>query len=131
MKDGTPAPCPTILASELSGASSEATVQLTMKVNDGSDQTAVFEVSDADLPGELVLAARPGAQTVDYTTRTLDQALADVEPTLKSVAKRLKSIAPDRMEIEFGLKVGGEAGLVFAKGTAEVNFVVRMSWKAS
>jgi hypothetical protein len=31
--------------------------------------------------------------------------------------------------VEFGLKIGGEAGVIIAKGTAEVNFTVRVSWK--
>jgi hypothetical protein len=43
---------------------------------------------------------------------------------------RLRSAthSPDEIEIEAGLKVGGETGLVFTKGTAEANFVVRMTW---
>ena len=43
----------------------------------------------------------------------------------------LKEVAPAEAEVEFGLKIGGETGVIVAKGTAEVNFVVRMTWKAS
>ena len=32
--------------------------------------------------------------------------------------------------MEFGLKIGGETGVIVAKGTAEVNFTIRMSWKS-
>ena len=42
----------------------------------------------------------------------------------------LKELTPDEAEVEFGLKMGGETGVIIAKGTAEVNFVIRMSWKS-
>jgi hypothetical protein len=40
----------------------------------------------------------------------------------------LKELSPDQTVVEFGLKVGGETGMIIAKGTAEVNFKVTMSW---
>jgi hypothetical protein len=43
----------------------------------------------------------------------------------------LKELAPDESETEFGLKVGEETGLVIAKGTAQVNFVIRTSMKGN
>lgn len=32
------------------------------------------------------------------------------------------------MNIEFGIKLGGETGVILAKGTAEVNFKVDVTW---
>jgi hypothetical protein len=51
------------------------------------------------------------------------------KPGLQKVMNVLKDLGPDEAEVEFGLKIGGETGVVIAKGTAEVNFVIRMSWK--
>lgn len=31
--------------------------------------------------------------------------------------------------MEFGVKIGGETGMIIAKGTAEVNFKIALSWK--
>ncbi|MGW4464009.1 CU044_2847 family protein [Micromonospora sp. NPDC004704] len=42
----------------------------------------------------------------------------------------LTAIAPDEMEVEFGLKLSSQFGVVLTKGTAEVNIVVRMKWSA-
>jgi hypothetical protein len=60
---------------------------------------------------------------------TLEQALTSLKPALQTMKQVLKELAPDEAEIEFGLKIGGESGVIIAKGTAEVNFVIRMSWK--
>ena len=62
---------------------------------------------------------------------TLDQALARLKPSLRKMMDVLKDLGPDEAEVEFGLKIGGETGVVIAKGTAEVNFVIRMSWKSA
>jgi hypothetical protein len=37
--------------------------------------------------------------------------------------------SPDECGVEFGLKLGGETGVIVAKGTAEVNFVITLTWK--
>jgi len=52
-----------------------------------------------------------------------------VQSALAQVSDAVKELQPDEMEIEFGLKVGGESGVIIAKGTAEVNFAVRVLWK--
>ena len=46
-----------------------------------------------------------------------------------AMTKATKNIKPDEMQLEFGLKLGGEAGVPFvAKGKAEANFAVRLTW---
>lgn len=42
---------------------------------------------------------------------------------------RTTARSPDEIELEFGLKVGGETGLIFAKGSAETTFHVRLTWQ--
>jgi hypothetical protein len=41
----------------------------------------------------------------------------------------LREVIPGETTVQFGLKMGGETGMIIAKGTAEVNFAVTMSWK--
>ena len=92
----------------------------------------VVEVDDAEPSGGLVLAAAPGlAKGIAMAQITLEEALDKLRPSLQKIANVLKDLAPEEAEVEFGLKIGGETGVIIAKGTAEVNFVIRMTWKTS
>lgn len=95
---------------------------------DGEDML-VFEVNRAEVPDDLVLASAGPGMVADRARVTLDDALGKLKPQLQKVIHALVAIAPDEASVEFGLKVGGETGLIIAKGTAEVNLIVRMSWK--
>jgi predicted component of type VI protein secretion system len=46
--------------------------------------------------------------------------------TIESVEE---SVRPDEAEIEFGLKISGEANWVLGKAAGEANFVIKLSWK--
>jgi hypothetical protein len=97
---------------------------------DGED-LLVFEVDPSEVSGELVLASpdEPG-KVAERARVTLEEALAKLKPSLQKVVHLLKDMSPDETVVEFGLKIGGETGLIIARGTAEVNFTVRMSWKS-
>lgn len=60
---------------------------------------------------------------------TLEEALGRLRPSLQKVVGLLQELSPDQTVVEFGLKVGGETGMIIAKGTAEVNFKVTVSWE--
>ena len=108
------------------------TMLVKIAVGDENENTAIFEVDESEISGEMVLAATPDAgKAAEVATVSLDDALAQAEPTLRRLADRLRAMSPDEVSLEFGLKVGGEAGVIFAKGTAEVNFVVRLAWRAA
>ncbi|KUF20340.1 hypothetical protein AT728_40380 [Streptomyces silvensis] len=99
-----------------------------MRLGDGTEEAAVFEV-DVDVDpsaGDLDLAA--GGGVAARARVSLDEALDQVRPTLSRVAETLRELGPDTAELEFGLKMGGETGVIIAKGTAEVNFSVRLTW---
>jgi hypothetical protein len=102
---------------------------LGLPVDPASDELLVFEVDRSEVPDDLVLASPGPGQVVAKADVTLDQALARLKPSLRKVMNVIKDLGPDEAEVEFGLKIGGETGVIIAKGTAEVNFVIRMSWK--
>lgn len=103
---------------------------LGVPIVEGSDDLVVFEVDRGAIGEDQVLASRePGVVTARART-TLEEALASLQPSLSKVTKTLQAVAPDEMELEFGLKMGGETGIIVAKGTAEVNFRVTLCWKA-
>lgn len=102
---------------------------LGLPVDSETDGLLVFEVDPGEISDDLALASAAPGQVVAKAHVTLEQALTTLKPPLQKMMHVLKDLAPDEAEVEFGLKVGGETGMIIAKGTAEVNFVIRMSWK--
>jgi hypothetical protein len=47
---------------------------------------------------------------------------------LRTVKDKLIASAPEHFTVEFGVKLGGETGVIVAKGTAEVNLKITMTW---
>ncbi|MET4589602.1 CU044_2847 family protein [Arthrobacter sp. 754] len=63
--------------------------------------------------------------------RRLEDALASVRPAAAAVVEAMRELAPEQMQIEFGVKLAGEAGAVIARSSAEGHFILRMSWPAA
>lgn len=103
---------------------------LGLPVSADGDDVLVFEVDRSEVSDDLVLASDEPGKVADRACVTLEQALAKLKPSLHKVVGLLKEMSPGETVVEFGIKVGGETGVIIAKGTAEVNFTVRMSWKS-
>ncbi|MFF3938457.1 CU044_2847 family protein [Streptomyces phaeofaciens] len=99
---------------------------VTMTVADG-EGSVVFEAESYGSGSELELAADGGV--MERAETSLRDALDRVRPALAQVTRTVRALEPDETEIQFGLKIGGESGVIVAKGTAEVNFAVRVVWK--
>jgi hypothetical protein len=102
---------------------------LGLPVEADSDDILIFEVERSEVADDLVLASPEPGKVAARAQVTLEEALGKLKPSLQKVIQLLKELSPDETEVEFGLKMGGETGVIVAKGTAEVNFTVRMSWK--
>jgi hypothetical protein len=101
---------------------------LAVPLTDDDDVVAVFEV-DRNLVGtDLELAAADDTATARARI-SLERALHEIQPTLSKVMRTVRELAPSEAAVEFGLKVGGESGIIIAKGTTEVNFLIRLIWK--
>ena len=61
----------------------------------------------------------------------LDQILSGARPTIEAVLGLLRGLAPDEYEVEFGIKLNAEAGVVVAKTATEGHFNVRLGWQRS
>jgi hypothetical protein len=88
----------------------------------------LLEVSEHD--GSGVARVGRGAALARGATETLQQALAQVRPALDAVVGTTRALAtpPESVTVEFGIKLTAEAGVVVARGTAEANFTVTVSW---
>jgi hypothetical protein len=59
-----------------------------------------------------------------------DAARSSVEAA-KEVLEQVKALAPDSVEVKFGIKVTGTADWVVAKAATEGNFEVTLSWQSA
>lgn len=103
--------------------------QLAVPLDGTRDNFVVFEVDEQDTPDELEMASDDGNKTAARAIITLDQTLSGLMPSLHKVVGMLKDLAPDEASVDFGLKIGGEYGAIIAKGSAEANFAIHMTWK--
>jgi hypothetical protein len=87
----------------------------------------LVEVTDPNTE-DLVPASRPGA-IIGRARTTLESALAELQPTMRVLSEWAKSSAPEEFTVEFGVKLGGTTNVIIASGTAEVNFVLKLTWK--
>lgn len=95
-----------------------------------SGGSVTVEVDDLP-PARTMRGGDPrGASFVDQGTRTLEDSLATVVPALREVVGKLRYVSKElsEIEVELGLKLTGEAGMVVAKAGAEANFRVLVRW---
>ncbi|MGW3037430.1 CU044_2847 family protein [Streptomyces sp. NPDC001178] len=86
----------------------------------------VVEIEDTS-PGLENVARGEGG--ILEAGRRLDEMLTGARPTFEAVLTLLRQLAPDEYEVEFGIKLNAEAGVVVAKTTAEGHFGVRLAWR--
>jgi hypothetical protein len=72
-----------------------------------------------------------GTDLVERSGRTLEESLGSVAPALREVLGKLRGVSSElsQIEVELGLKLTGEAGMVVARAGAEANFRVLLRWE--
>ena len=90
--------------------------------------SVLVEADNEDIPSGLVLASPEPGRAAATATRSLSTSLEHLEPVLRTVKEKLAASAPEHFTVEFGVKLGGESGIILAKGTAEVNLKITMAW---
>ncbi|PWG11860.1 hypothetical protein DF268_19730 [Streptomyces sp. V2] len=104
-----------------------------MELDDGSllrvETAATDDAYDAYEP---IGRPRP-AETVGSAAETLREAVDRVRPVVQDVVDSLRAMPrrPDRITLEFGVKVTAEAGVVLARTAAEAHFSVGVEWEAT
>jgi hypothetical protein len=101
---------------------------MSVRADYGTDDNIVFEVDGDQIPDDLVLASPRLSGTAAHASFTLTEALGKLKPSLERTVSLLHELSPQRIDVEFGLKIGGETGIIVSKGTVEANFTVHMSW---
>jgi hypothetical protein len=93
------------------------------QLEDGS--TVLVEAADDDFGVERVSRATDG---VVEATERLEQALGSVRDAAKASIEALRTLSPQKVELEFGVKLNAEAGALIARTAAEGHFVVKVTW---
>lgn len=104
-------------------------VLMQVPLDDTANATSVLVETDSeDILGGLVLASPEPGKAVATAAKSLSASLENLEPVLRTVKEKLAASAPEHFTVEFGVKLGGESGIILAKGTAEVNLKITMTW---
>lgn len=104
-------------------------VLVQVAIDDGPGGPVILVESDrGDVAGGITLASPEPGQASAKAVRSLAESLEQLEPVLRTVKDKLVASAPEHFTVEFGVKLGGETGIILAKGTAEVNLKVTMTW---
>jgi hypothetical protein len=95
-----------------------------------SGEYIIAEVDELDISGEeVVLAAPEPGKVIAQIPNKLEVGLRAIRPAVAELVDALKGSGPETISVEFGVKIGGETGVILARGTAEVNFKVALEWK--
>lgn len=89
---------------------------------------AVVVEVDQHAPGARLVAR--GDNTLARAGRSFDEALVGIRSAAESALAVFRdgSLRPDTVELEFGVKITGEAGAVIAKSAVEGHLTVKLSW---
>jgi Trypsin-co-occurring domain 1 len=93
------------------------------KVGEGS--SVLVEVDEDTYGVEAVSRTSEG---VLEAGQRLESALGSVRDAAQAALDAMSMLSPETVEVEFGIKLAGEAGALIAKASAEGHFTVRLSW---
>jgi len=105
------------------------TYHLAVPLSADNHDLVIFQVDSSEVPDSPVSVSDEGEGAVEKAKLTLEAALNNLKPSLAMVKTAFSDLSPDETSVDFGLSVSAEYGMVIAKGTAEVNFAVHMTWK--
>jgi hypothetical protein len=88
---------------------------------------------DEDNPAIGLERAANAGEIVARAGQTLESALSGIRPAIDSIFSRFKDLvdSPDQIELEFGIKLNTQVGLLITSGSSEANMVVRLQWNSS
>jgi hypothetical protein len=110
--------CQTECQTGLGGKGELMTYLMEVPVDRADDSGIVLvEVDPAEVPGDLELASDEAGKAAARARRSLEESLDHLRPSLQRIITMLEGLAPQETEVEFGLKIGGETGVIIAKGT--------------
>lgn len=89
-----------------------------------------IEVGDSVRTGDQTLVAKDGGVVVQ-ATKSLEETLTPVTNAMATIFTAVadSKVSPSELEIEFGLKLSADAGVIIAKTSGEASITITASWK--
>ena len=100
-------------------------VDTVMRYQVGSGSSVLVEIDEDTYGVEAVSRISDGVVEVG---QRLESALGSVRDAARATLDALTKLGPETVEVEFGIKLAGEAGAMIAKTSAEGHFTVRLTW---
>lgn len=94
----------------------------------GRGSSVLVEVDEDSYGVESVSRTSDG---VLQAGQRLESALGSVRDAAQATLDTLTKLSPETVEVEFGIKLAGEAGAMIAKTSAEGHFTVKLTWSSS
>lgn len=71
-----------------------------------------------------------GGEVMDRAKQTFEAALEKIRPVAGAIITQLRDLSepPDKVKVEFGVKMSAEAGAVIASAGVEGNYKVTLTW---
>ena len=91
-------------------------VLMEVPLEDGA--VLLVEVDREDVPGGLALASAERGAAAEKSAQSLSESLEQLNPVLRTVREHLVASMPEHYMVEFGVKFGGETGIVLARAAA-------------
>ncbi|MFF9585531.1 CU044_2847 family protein [Streptomyces achromogenes] len=79
--------------------------------------------------GEGPVKAGKIADAVRSMPQTLQNALEPVRQMARTVVDQLREAGPEEVEIEFGVNLSGQVGVIVNKGEAAAHLKIRVLWR--
>jgi hypothetical protein len=104
---------------------------LKVPVGDGGDTYVEVEVDLETIGGSVELVSDDPYEPA-VAKFSLASSIKNVVPAFRVLLDNLRGVdlGPDELSLELAMKIGGETGLIFAKGKTEASFVVKMTWRS-
>ena len=97
------------------------------------DEGTPILVEFAPRPGVRQVSFSIGEDIAEKSAQALDKAMSTIRQMGHRVSETVKSInvadRPDKVVLEFGLKLDAEAGAYIAKASTEASFKVALTWE--
>lgn len=100
---------------------------LRFKLNEG--RSIDVEVDESATDGGKVSSSRAG-KFISEAPLPFDIAVSPIKPMATVLLENLSDLPsePAELEIEFGVKLSGETGIVIASSPQEGNFLIKLKW---
>jgi hypothetical protein len=93
-------------------------------------QVVTYELEDSTLV-RFEIEPPPGFQPASSSTIAgkVKEAVAPAIETAQLVLDKAKALAPEEIEVKFGIKVSGKVDWIVARAASEGNFEITLTWK--